>query len=135
MTEVGQANESSMRHSDGENTAQSNCKTKQGSALAIKERLNNWLGFACAFQKMTAIPKAVARIASRSWNLEDHDDSRARAKEVAMAKVIEFYIPQNFRRTTKWVPDVRRGRILAHGYDARKTHAPLRCSKRNVGGQ
>jgi hypothetical protein len=29
-----------------------------------------------------------------------------------MAKVIEFYIPQNFRRTTKWVPDVQRGKIL-----------------------
>ena len=29
-----------------------------------------------------------------------------------MAKVIEFYIPQNFRRTTKWVPGVRRGKIL-----------------------
>jgi len=29
-----------------------------------------------------------------------------------MAKVIEFYIPQNFRRTTKWVPGVQRGKIL-----------------------
>jgi hypothetical protein len=112
MTEVGQANESSMRHPDGENTAQTKCKTKHGSALAIKERLNDWFGFAWAFQKMTGIPRAIARIATRSWNLEDHDDSRARVKEVAMAKVIEFYIPQNFRRTTKWVPDVQRGKIL-----------------------
>jgi hypothetical protein len=86
-----------MRHSAGGNTA-----------LTI-ERLNDWFGFAWALQKMTAIPKTIARM--RSWNL-DHDDSRARAKEVAMAKVIEFYIPQNFRRTTKWVPDVQRGRIL-----------------------
>ena len=61
---------------------------------------------------MTARPKAIARIATRSWNLEDHDDSRARAKEVAMAKVIEFYIPQNFRRTAKLVPDVQRGKLL-----------------------
>ena len=29
-----------------------------------------------------------------------------------MAKIIEFYIPQNFRRTAKWVPDVQRGKIL-----------------------
>jgi hypothetical protein len=29
-----------------------------------------------------------------------------------MAKVIEFYIPQSFRRTTKLVPDVQRGKIL-----------------------
>jgi hypothetical protein len=61
---------------------------------------------------MTTIPKAIARIATRPWNLGDHHDSRARAKEVAMAKVIEFYIPQSFRRTTKWVPDVQRGKIL-----------------------
>jgi hypothetical protein len=98
MTEVRQANDSSMRHSAGENTA-------------TKERLNDWFRFTGAFQKMTAIPKALARIATTPWNLEDHDDSRARASEVAMAKVIEFYIPQNFR-TTKWVPDVHRGKIL-----------------------
>ena len=29
-----------------------------------------------------------------------------------MAKVIEFYIPQNFRRTAKLVPDVQRGKLL-----------------------
>ena len=100
MTEVGQANKSSMRRSIGQDTAKT------------KERLSDWFGFAWAFQKMTAIPQALARIGARSWNLEHHDYSRARAKEVAMAKVIEFYIPQNFRRTTKWVPDVQRGKIL-----------------------
>jgi hypothetical protein len=61
---------------------------------------------------MTALPKALARIAMRSWNLEDHDDSRARAKEVAMAKMIEFHIPQNFRRSKKWVSELQRGKLL-----------------------
>ena len=79
MTEVGQASECFMRHWAGENIAQT-CKTNHRSALAIKERLNQWFGFAWAFQKMTAIPKAIARIATRSWNLEDHDDSRARRR-------------------------------------------------------
>jgi hypothetical protein len=51
MTEVGQANESFMRHSAGENTARIKCKTKHGSAFAIKERLNDWFGFAGAFQR------------------------------------------------------------------------------------
>jgi hypothetical protein len=59
---------------------------------------------------MAAISKTIARIATSSRGCEDHRDSRTR--EVAMAKVIEFYIPQNFRRTTKWVPDVLRGKIL-----------------------
>jgi hypothetical protein len=61
---------------------------------------------------MAALPKALAKIAMRYWNLEDHDDSRARAKEVAMAKVIEFYIPQNFRRPKKSVSELQRGKIL-----------------------
>ena len=112
MTEVRQASEASMRHSAGENTAQTKCKTKHGSALAIEERLNDWFGFAWAFRKMTAMPEAIARIATRSSNLEDYDDSRDREKGAAMAKVIEFYIPQNFWRTTKWVLDVQRGKIL-----------------------
>ena len=109
MSEVGQASESTMRHSAEQNAAQT------------KERLNDWFGFAWAFQKITAIPKALARIAARTWHLEDPDESRAEAKEVAMAKVIEFYIPQNFRRTTKWVPDVQRGKILELRPQTRKS--------------
>ena len=62
--------------------------------------------------RMMMIPKAIKRVATRFRNLGDHDDSRTRAKEVAMAKVIQFYIPQNFQRTTKWVPDGQRGIIL-----------------------
>ena len=100
------------QRSDGENTAQTKCKTKHGSALAFKQRLSDWVGSAWAFKTITAIPKAIAKIAARSWNLKDHDDSSARAKEVTMAKVIEFYIPQNFRRATKWIPNAQRGKIL-----------------------
>jgi hypothetical protein len=29
-----------------------------------------------------------------------------------MAKVIEFYIPNNFRKLMKWVREVQRGKIL-----------------------
>ena len=29
-----------------------------------------------------------------------------------MAKVIEFYIPTSFRKPTKWVPAVERGKII-----------------------
>ena len=29
-----------------------------------------------------------------------------------MAKVIEFYIPKNFRKSFKWVPEPQRGKIL-----------------------
>jgi hypothetical protein len=36
--------------------------------------------------------------------------SRACAKEVAMAKVIEFYIPKNFQKSLKWLPELQRGK-------------------------
>ncbi len=32
-----------------------------------------------------------------------------------MAKVIEFYVPNNFRRRVKWVSPERRGKILTFG--------------------
>ena len=33
-------------------------------------------------------------------------------KEVAMAKVIEFYIPQNFQKPMKWVPKPKLGELV-----------------------
>jgi len=29
-----------------------------------------------------------------------------------MAKIIEFYIPQSFRKVSKWVPPNERGKVL-----------------------
>ena len=29
-----------------------------------------------------------------------------------MAKIIEFYVPNRFRPTTKWVPPIRRGHVI-----------------------
>jgi hypothetical protein len=29
-----------------------------------------------------------------------------------MAKVIEFYVPKNFLRPLKWVPQLQRGKII-----------------------
>jgi hypothetical protein len=34
---------------------------------------------------------------------------------MAVAKVIEFYVPDNFRRTVKWVSPERRGKIIQFG--------------------
>jgi len=30
-----------------------------------------------------------------------------------MAKIIEFYIPQSFRKVSKWLPPAERGKMLA----------------------
>jgi hypothetical protein len=29
-----------------------------------------------------------------------------------MAKVIEIYVPDNFRKTVKWVPPEKRGKVI-----------------------
>jgi len=29
-----------------------------------------------------------------------------------MAKIIEFYIPQSFRKVSKWLPNSERGKLL-----------------------
>lgn len=62
---------------------------------------------------MTALRKTVERIAARVLRiLRVITVPRVWAREVAMAKVIEFYIPKNFRKSFKWVPEPQRGKIL-----------------------
>jgi hypothetical protein len=39
----------------------------------------------------------------------------------AMAKVIEFYIPDRFRRSTRWIPPQRRGKVLQFPTALKKT--------------
>jgi len=53
----------------------------------------------------------IARI-SASSDTENSQDSRTKAKEVAMAKLIEFYIPQNIRRPKAWAPKLHRRKVL-----------------------
>jgi hypothetical protein len=33
-------------------------------------------------------------------------------KEIFMAKVIEFYLPKNFRKPLKWVPQLQCGKVF-----------------------
>jgi hypothetical protein len=42
-----------------------------------------------------------------------HREDRPRmAKVIRMAKIIEFYIPINFRKNDKWIPAQERGKII-----------------------
>ena len=38
-----------------------------------------------------------------------------------MAKIIEFYIPQSFRKVSKWLPPAERGKVLAFPLAVRKS--------------
>ena len=38
-----------------------------------------------------------------------------------MAKIIEFYIPQSFRKVSKWLPENERGKLLEFSVAVRKS--------------
>jgi hypothetical protein len=40
---------------------------------------------------------------------------------MAMANVIPFYVPDNFRRKVKWVPPEQRGRLITFPVETRKS--------------
>jgi hypothetical protein len=61
---------------------------------------------------MTAIRRKIVRFALRVIRIMKMIAVPSAIEEVAMAKVIEFYIPKNFRKTLKWVPELQRGKIL-----------------------
>jgi hypothetical protein len=62
---------------------------------------------------MTALHKTVERIAARVLRiLRMITVPGVWTREVAVAKVIEFYIPKNFRKSFKWTPELERGQIL-----------------------
>jgi hypothetical protein len=61
---------------------------------------------------MTAIRRKIVRFALRVIRIMKMIAVPGAIKEVAMAKVIEFYIPKNFRKSFKWVPELQRGKIL-----------------------
>jgi hypothetical protein len=43
------------------------------------------------------------------------------ARGVAVAKIIEFYIPSGFRRNEKWIPPKERGKIIEFVTETKKT--------------
>ena len=38
-----------------------------------------------------------------------------------MAQVIEFYIPNGFRKKVKWVPETQRGKLIEFPADIKKS--------------
>lgn len=41
-------------------------------------------------------------------------------RKLAMAKLIDFYIPTNFRKTEHWIPAEQRGKVIEFYLQARK---------------
>jgi hypothetical protein len=40
---------------------------------------------------------------------------------MVMAKVIEFYIPDRFRKKVRWVPPAQRGKVIEFPVEVKKT--------------
>ena len=38
-----------------------------------------------------------------------------------MAKVIEFYVPERFKKKTRWIPPEQRGKLISFPGDIRKS--------------
>jgi len=71
---------------------------------------------------MAPIRKAMMRIAARALGILNRIAIlRTWTKGVAMAKVIEFYIPKDFRKPVKRVSALRRGKILEFSPQTRKS--------------
>jgi hypothetical protein len=42
-------------------------------------------------------------------------------KVIRMAKIIEFYIPINFRKNDRWIPSQERGKIIEFSLPTKKS--------------
>ena len=58
-------------------------------------------------------PESKAKKASRT---EIHE-----IKEIVMARVIEFYIPENARKPRKWAPEQQLGKVIEFRSQAKKS--------------
>jgi hypothetical protein len=65
-----------------------------------------------AIRRTTAVRRKTVRFALRVIRIMRMIAVPCPIEEIATAKVIEFYIPKNFRKSFKWVPELQRGKIL-----------------------
>jgi hypothetical protein len=71
---------------------------------------------------MAAIHRTIERLAARvRAMIKMVRVVRIGIKEVAVAKVTEFYVPQHFRKQMKWVSPIERGKIIEFCLPTRKS--------------
>jgi hypothetical protein len=72
--------------------------------------------------RMRSTYKAIERIATRAIGMiRLIAVAHMGSKELAMAKVIEFYIPNSFRKPMKWIPTIQRGKVIEFCPQTRKS--------------
>jgi hypothetical protein len=70
-------------------------------------------------QSLTVITTLASRLPF-SW-LSKESTSEDVLRRMAMATVIEFYIPARFRKRVKWTPPAERGKVLEFPVEMRKS--------------
>jgi len=61
---------------------------------------------------MTAIRRKIVRFALRVIGIMKMIAVPGAIEEVAVAKVVAFYVPNNFRKPLKRVPEFQRGKVI-----------------------
>ena len=53
--------------------------------------------------------------------IDEHPGVLDVGSEDAMAQVIEFYVPDRFRKKVKWLPATQRGKVIEFPVDVKKS--------------
>lgn len=79
--------------------------------------------FLCGLQSALAQAKALRFCALSMWlgMGRSRAIAKRRPKGGVVAKIIEFYIPSNFRKSEKWIPAQSRGKVIAFGLQTKKS--------------
>jgi hypothetical protein len=67
------------------------------------------------------IPSAASAGGSGRWHKLTDLERKHKEDWPRMAKIIEFYIPSNFRKNDKWIPPQERGKIIEFSLPAKKS--------------
>jgi hypothetical protein len=65
-----------------------------------------------AGRRMTAIRRKIVRFTLRVISIMKMIAAPGAIEEVAVPKVIAFYVPNSFRRPLKGIPELRRGEVI-----------------------
>jgi hypothetical protein len=63
--------------------------------------------------------KSLSKLTPEDWRVRLVGDHKL--KEMVMAKVIEFWVPKNFRKPLQWRPPQQRGKVIEFCSQSKKS--------------
>jgi hypothetical protein len=77
----------------------------------------NSLAINCLTSSGPVMEKSLSELTPEDWRVRLGGDH----KEIVMAKVIEFWVPKNFRKPLKWEPPQQGGKVIEFCSQAKKS--------------